>query len=178
MNKMMRDTIYTSLVLIALFFVMALLSGDSVARELLWLAGDRQEDTEAVKATVRRFNKKFADVYASGGARASLADFPGSTETRHEMFRDIGNLKMSGQLVVYDMADISVSEVEFISSRKAVAYVYEEWNYILQDSVSRKPLQNPRGLGADFRYELRRTDEGWSVLNYMPIRKDIDEVSH
>lgn len=170
--------IYLSIASLIIFLIVAFAADDRLAIELKWQTDGRHRDTKAVSKVVYHFNKKFADVYASGGARISLKDFPGSKATRHEMFRDLGNLKVSGRLVLYDMADIDVTAVEFNGSRKAVVETYEEWNFLLQDARTRKPLDRPRGLDGKFRYDLLRTDKGWIVTGYMPIREEVSDENH
>ncbi len=154
------------------------MADDRVASEILWQYGDKSEDEEAIKRVVYLFNKKLIDIYSSGGLRKALAGFPGSKNTRHEIFRDLGTLKMSGKMIIYDMANFKFTKVEVLDSRRAVVDTYEEWNHLLQDARTRKPIDRIRGLDATFRYELLKTNSGWTVMGHLPTKRGSGEGSN
>ena len=151
------------------FFVLSLLLDERLAEEVVFKFGGKERERQKVRETVELFNRKFMDIYASGGARAALEGFPASKEVRNEIFRDIGTLRLStGYLIIYDMANLEIKEVGFIDSRRAAVGTFEEWNYIIQDARTRRALDRPMGLGYYFAYNLVRDGDDWSVVSYTP----------
>lgn len=164
-----------TLVASAAFFGIAYVSRDKVAREVLWTAADKENERKAVERAVEAFNRKLMDIYSTGGLRESLAGFEASKLAKHEIFRDLGNLRNARLLMIYDMANLEIRSVTFIDSERAVARTFEEWNYMLQDADTRRPADGLKGLGRNFMYHLEKWQGKWSVVTYLPAEAEKGE---
>lgn len=120
-------------------------------------------DSEAIRAALDEYNRIYQDFFASGGVPARLNDFPATKELRHQVFRDIGFVRDAGLVQPQDLAEAEVREIRSAGPGAAEAIVYEEWNYVYQQSRDRRPVSRPKGLGQGFRYLLRRSGDRWVV---------------
>lgn len=120
-----------------------------------------------VVATLRAFQRYWADLYATGGAPDLLNEFPGSPEVRHQLFRDLGFLGDSALVLVQDLATFDPRSVEWTGPQTAEAVVAEEWNFAYQRLPSREPLSRVKGMGTGVRYTLERRPDGrWWVTDW------------
>lgn len=128
-------------------------------------------DSEAIRAVLGDYNRIYQDFFASGGIPARLNDFPATTELRHQVFRDIGFVRDAGLVLPQDLAEAVVREIRSAGPGAAEAIVYEEWNYVYQQSADRRPVSRPKGHGQGFRYVLRRSGDRWVVTAW-----DLEEL--
>lgn len=127
-----------------------------------------REET-AVLDSLHRYNSILTDIYVTGGVPALLNEFPATKPMRHGLFRDIGFLRDSGRVLVYDMAGMYPVKVSFQTPFSAEAVLFEEWNYTYQKSADRQPLAGLRGMGQGFRYRMVRKDSTWLVADWDPV---------
>ncbi len=133
--------------------------------------GDITEEQKAIEATIGFYNRVLQDFFASDGAPAMIDSFPATKLQKHMIFRDIGFLRESNLVMVYDMAsmefvDITVSE----DGQSAVAITFEEWNYMYRNRSEGGIKQEPKGLGHGYRYSLVRADGAWAVDDVHAIK--------
>lgn len=150
--------------------LLGVLDRESFFHALLRLTGGKrlvQEKAEVLK-TIKDYNLILTDFYASGGVPAMLNRFPASKMLRHAVFRDLGYLKNSGKILVYDLAELTPVTIEITSPGTAEAVVFEEWNYMYQNAENRKPLSLPKGMGHGFKYRLKRQKGKWIVIGWDP----------
>lgn len=134
----------------------------------VWLKEDIEKKN--IVDTIKLYNKALIDFYASDGVKASLAVIPASTWLRHLIFRDIGYLRLSEKVLVYDMADITPLSIDISNNRiEAIAVIYEEWNYVYQRRHDRKIISPIKGMEQGFKYYLRLTNNGWIITNVHPV---------
>lgn len=162
------------IILLILSFISFLFTGllfDSSFKFLVkdLLVKDDTEKKEIVDA-IKLYNRAFTDFYASDGVKASLAVIPASTRLRHLIFRDIGYLRLSERILVYDMADMIPISVEISNNRmEAEAIIYEEWNFVYQRRSDRNIVAPVKGMEQGFKYYLRRDNKGWVITNIHPV---------
>lgn len=132
-------------------------------------SSDSSREREEVQATINHFNAIFSDFYASNGVPALLNEFPASKSVRHWLFRDIGFVRDSGRVLVYDLANITPVSITVRSPFSAEAVVLEEWNYMYQRARDRYPLSRVKGMGLGFRYLLSRQRGRWIVVGWDPV---------
>jgi len=150
--------------------LLGVLNKETFSYTLLRLTGGKrlaQEESEVLK-TIKDYNLILSDFYASGGVPAMLNRFPASKILRHSVFRDLGYLKNSGKILVYDLAELTPVKIEITSPGTAEAVVFEEWNYMYQNLENRKPLSLPKGMGHGFKYRLKRQKGRWIVVGWDP----------
>lgn len=143
-------------------------SRDLLFREYSRRGAGKPLAEEFVKEAVIQYNRGVMRLYSQEGRREALAGIPASKNLLHEMIRDVGTLVMEGFVVVYDLADLTIENVEFIDSLRARVYTYEEWNYTYQDTATRQTKDDVYGLGEKFIYDVAFTPEGWQVVGIMP----------
>lgn len=122
----------------------------------------------AIMETIALYNKIFTDLYVSDGDPLRLDDFPASKQMRHELYKNIGFLRDNNLWLVYDMADLAFKDVKLTSPRTAEAVTYEEWNYVYWDTRTMRPVHEPKGMGAGFKYLLVKDKSGWIVVDCVP----------
>lgn len=127
----------------------------------------REEAT--VLDSLHRYNSILTDIYVTGGVPALLNEFPATKAMRHGLFRDIGFLRDSGRILVYDMAGMYPVKVSFLSPFSAEVVLFEEWNYTYQNSSNRQPVARLRGIGQGFRYRMVRKNAAWFVSEWDPV---------
>ena len=150
--------------------------GSLADRDIIVYAKSRAADKGAVRAekeqiavTLKSYNKILSDFYASGGVPTLLDRFPASKTIKHGVFRDLGYIKSADKVLIYDHAETTPVRITFTSPGKAEALVFEEWNFMYQQSADRKPVSKPQGLGRGFRYTLVRDQGGWLVDGWDPV---------
>lgn len=136
-----------------------------------WLfPGAKKKEEAAIKETVVLYNNIFSDLYASDGQTLRLNDFPAVKKLRHEVYRDLDFLRSVKRLLVYDIANIYFMEIKMLSPVTAEATVFEEWNYLYEQSPSREPAAPLKGMGEGFKYYLQKQEGKWIVLDVIPVK--------
>jgi len=126
------------------------------------------EDEARALETVRLFNAVYQDFYASGGDPALIDEFPASKMVRHYTFRDLGYLRESELVQVYDLANLAIVETRSDGPGRAVVRTREDWNYVYQRSSDRSPASEMKGMTAEFRYRLEAREAGWVIVAWDP----------
>ena len=139
---------------------------------VLPLQKQKRVEAERVKEAVLNFNSLYMDVYASEGSPETIDLIPATTEMRHRIFKDAGYLSYSDRILVYDMASIEIESVKQSGPFDAEAVTNEAWNYVYQDSETRKSISPIKGMDSRFRYRLIKKDGKWLVKSYVPVRED------
>ncbi len=98
-----------------------------------------------------------------------LDEFPASVLLKHEIYRDIDYLRSQGLMIVYDMADSTFIDTKILNPYYAIVDLYEEWNYVYQDNISRRIKSPLKGMGQGMRYYLRKIKGRWIVFDSGPI---------
>jgi len=152
-------------------FIVALLAFDRPVITFVCLKNGigLKAEEERIKNTLKLYNACFQDFYASGGLHAKLDEFPAVKPIKHELFRDIGFLTDNQRVMVYDSADQKIQKLTLLAPGKAEVEVLEEWNYLYQKSVDRKPFTKVRGFGQGFRYRLQQVKGRWLVTEWEPF---------
>ncbi len=119
--------------------------------------------------TLMDFNAIWSDFFATGGVPAMIDEFPAAKMVKHGIFRDTGWLESMDRVQVYDLARMVPIEVRFRPDGSAEADVYEEWNYVIQEKSTRRPVTEVKGMGQGFRYRLMREGGGWVVTGWDPL---------
>lgn len=127
-------------------------------------------EREKIKQTVMDFNKYFMDIYASQGSKQMIDSIPGTTEIRHRIYKDAGHLAFSGKVLVYDMASLTIENIRRTGPFHGELLTKEEWNYVYQDSTTRKTIAQIKGMEVQFRYFLIKKGGRWLVYRYNPVR--------
>jgi hypothetical protein len=153
-----------------LFFAIGIGFDRSLFRFVIVGHGKYQaEERDLITAAVSTYNAIFADFYASNGIAKMLNEFPATKAVRHGLFRDIGFIRDSGRILVYDLATLTPVDVRVHSHSKAEAVFFEEWNYIYQDKKDRKPVSPVKGMGQGYKYSLVKEFGAWKVSAWRPI---------
>jgi hypothetical protein len=127
------------------------------------------DERAAVLDALGSFNAIWADFYATGGIPSMIDDFPAAKMVKHGIFRDTGWLESMDRVQVYDLARLEPLEVRFHPDGSAEADVYEEWNYVIQEKSTRRPLTEVKGMGQGFRYRFQREGSRWIVTAWEPL---------
>ena len=126
-------------------------------------------EAAAISATLELYNSIYQDFHASGGEPALLDDFPASKALRHYTFRDIGYLRSTGMILVYDLVSFTVLEGAGLGPGRARVDAREEWNYVYQDAGTRAPVSEIKGMSLDTRYRLEKRDGSGIVVVWDPL---------
>ena len=129
------------------------------------LAGEERAE---VLETVRLFNAIWRDFYATGGIPTMIDSMPATKLVKHGIFRDTGFLLRNERYLVYDLARAVPLEVTSDGPDKAEVLVFEEWNYVYQESATRKPVSEVKGMGQGYRYRLARHEGRWAIHEWAP----------
>ncbi len=128
-----------------------------------------EREKSEIIGTIREYDKILTDIYVTGGVPALLNEFPATKAVRHGLFRDIGFIRDSKRVLVYDLADVIPVDVRIRSFESAEAVVLEEWNYLYQQSADRIPLTPVKGMAQGFRYRLSREKGRWIIKAWDPV---------
>lgn len=125
----------------------------------------RQNETEAVKNTIKLFSSSVAGFYATGYV-AGLTQFPADNLIRRRIFQDIRNWEQSGKKLVMDRDKLTMREVRFITPELAVALAEENWFSVYQDRNTRRQISEKRANLIVVRYYLKKKWGRWVVIEY------------
>lgn len=125
----------------------------------------RQQQTAAVRDTIRLFSASMAGFYATGYT-AGLVQFPAENPIRRRIFQDLRNWEQSGVFLVMDRDKSVVREVTFVAPDLAVVLVDESWFSIFQDSRTRRPVSDKKANVLTVRYYLKKQWGRWIVFEY------------
>jgi hypothetical protein len=126
------------------------------------------QENEAIKGSIDLYNKIYTDLYTSNGVPLRLDDFPASKQLKHELFQNLGYLRSNELVLVFDMASLVVKEIKRPSSAIAEVTVFEEWNYVFQNTQTRATARSIKGMGQGYKYILRKFNGEWLVIDYFP----------
>ncbi len=160
---MLKRVILSLAILFLIYTLLATLS-DNLLEDIKWILFKRYYVVE-IKDTIKKYNKIFTDLYASQGGITMLDEFPASVVLKHEIYRDIDFLGSQNLLIVYDMADSTFMDIKILSPYYAIVDLYEEWNYVYQDNISRRIKSPVKGMGRGFRYHLKKIKGRWIVFD-------------
>lgn len=155
---------------ISLFIISALLGSafDNAMDGIKWLFF-KDGIINEIKSTIVKYNKIFTDLYVSDGGISMLDEFPSSVKLKHEIYRNLDFLRARKLILIYDMADSRFVDINVLNPYYAEAVVYEEWNYLYQERMSRNIVSSIRGFGHGFRYYLRKVKGRWLVIDTEPV---------
>lgn len=133
------------------------------------VSGDIRSSSEKklIEQTIKDYNHIITDFYASGGIHSMLDLLPATTQVKHEIFRDLGYIKSSDMILVYDLAEVKPFRIALTAPGRAEGQFYEAWNYIYQ-KPDRTPITRPNGFGRGVRYQLVKGKKGWQVEDWDP----------
>ena len=160
-----------ALAIILIFAAGLLLDGDYF-RFALNKGKHGAEEEERVKHTVRYFNSVLTDISDSMG-KTSSDDVPATKLMRHKLYMDTGVNAMSRRTLVYDLASLEISRVEWPAPRAAIVLTREAWNYQYRDARDRGELDIIKGMDDEFRYVLIKQDGTWLVHRSTAVLKDM-----
>jgi hypothetical protein len=170
-NNSLRKYLRASTICLLGFLLAGILFDRAYFLFVLPLQKQKRVEVEDIKEAVLDFNRLFMDVYASEGSAETIDMIPATTEMRHRIFKDVGYLRFSGRVLVYDMATTEVDSVTQSGPFDAEALTNEAWNYVYQDIKTRKPITPIKGMDSRFRYRLIKQEGKWLVKSYVPVRE-------
>lgn len=125
-------------------------------------------EKNGIISAIRKYNAIIADLYATDGVPKMLNEIPATKAIRHDIFRDIGFIRDSDRVLIYDMAKMTPVEVILTGPATAEAVIFEEWNYIYQRKEDRAAVSRVRGTGLGFKYRLQKEKGQWIVYEFAP----------
>lgn len=130
----------------------------------------RNAEAQKIKEVVVDYNNMLMDIYASKGSGAFLDSIPAARNIRHTLFMDQGYLVLNDRVLVYDLAEMTIGDVEVRDPFYAEVLTHEEWNYVYKDKAMSMDMSEIKGLSADLRYVLRKIEGKWQVVSIIPYR--------
>lgn len=129
----------------------------------------------SIKQTVKHFNSLIADLSASMG-RTNSDDLPATKAMRHKLYMDTGVNTMAEQVLVYDLASLEITSVEWQNPQTAIVRTKEAWNYQYRDAKFKEELDTIKGMDDEFRYVLLKRDGRWLVHRSSGLLKEQKHV--
>lgn len=122
-------------------------------------------DKRAIEESLVLFNKILTDIFVTGGDPKLIDEMPASKNVKHFIFRDIGFLGGKGLLLVLDQATMEIMSFE-LERDDVLARTFEEWNYSYQETGTRKPVSEVKGMGQVYLYRLRKEEGSWRIVSW------------
>ncbi|HPR63304.1 MAG TPA: hypothetical protein PK014_03710 [Thermoanaerobaculia bacterium] len=170
-------TLLLALLSTFLYFSLSMrMTRQAEARDRTAALENREGAKKELEDTVTLFNKIYEDFYATNGNPAMIDVLPASKMVKHRIFKDIGYLRDRSLYCVHDLAAfrvVSVKPDRDDGGDVAEVVTEEAWSYRYVNLAGGQTGSPLRGIRLSFRYDCRRTPEGWIIEGWDPVFPEV-----